>query len=81
METATDSDYVNAYDIAVIAAQRLIRGFLPAMREARRKDGDAAIINIASMYGLVSPNLRNYDSAEGSNPPFYGAAKAGLIQL
>ncbi len=81
VETATDSDYVNAYDIAVIAAQRLIRGFLPAMREARRKDGDAAIINIASMYGLVSPNLRNYDSAEGSNPPFYGAAKAGLIQL
>ena len=33
------------------------------------------------MYGLVSPDLRVYDSALGSNPPFYGAAKAALLQL
>jgi len=81
METATDTDYSDAYEIAVLAAQRLVRGLLPALRRARRQDGDAAIINIASMYGVVSPDLRNYDTAEGSNPPFYGAAKAGLIQL
>ena len=81
VETATDRDFADACEIAVIAAQRLIRGLLPALRAARRQDGDAAIINIASMYGMVSPDLRNYDSAQGSNPPFYGAAKAGLIQL
>lgn len=81
LETATDQDFVYGYEIAVIAAQRLIRGFLPALRAARARDGDAAIVNIASMYGVVSPELRNYDSAESSNPPFYGAAKAGLIQL
>lgn len=81
LETATDADFAEGYAIAVIAAQRLMRGLLPALRAARRRDGDAAIINIASMYGMVSPDLRNYDSAEGSNPPFYGAAKAGLIQL
>lgn len=81
METVTDRDFADAYEIAVIAAQRLIRGFLPALRAARIQDSDAAIVNIASMYGLVSPDLSNYDSAQGSNPPFYGAAKAGLIQL
>lgn len=81
METATDTDFSEAYEIAVIAAQRLIKSLLPALRRARSRDGDAAIINIASMYGVVSPDLHNYDTAEGSNPPFYGAAKAGLIQL
>lgn len=81
LETATDEDFAQVYDVAVVAAQRLIRGLLPALRAARTRDGDAAILNVASMYGLVSPDLRNYDSAEGSNPPFYGAAKAGLVQL
>lgn len=81
LETATDADFVAGYEIAVVAAQRLIRGLLPAFRAARQHDSDAAIVNIASMYGMVSPDLRNYDSPEGSNPPFYGAAKAGLIQL
>ena len=81
IDTSTDSDYVNSYDIVVIAAHRLITALLPALRAARRQQGDAAIVNIASMYGLVSPDLRNYDSVEASNPPFYGAAKAALIQL
>lgn len=81
LDTATDGDFRAAYDVAVVAAQRLMRGFVPALRAARNRDGDAAILNIASMYGVVSPDLRNYDSADGSNPPFYGAAKAGLIQL
>lgn len=40
------------------------------------------IINIASMYGIVSPDPANYrDAQEFSNPPHYGAGKAGLIQL
>lgn len=81
LETATDEDFCSAYDVSVVAAQRLIRCCLPALRTARTLDGDAAILNIASMYGVVSPDLRNYDGPEGSNPPFYGAAKAGLIQL
>ena len=81
IDTATDVDFASSYDIAVIAAHRLIMALLPALRAACRQQDDAAIINIASMYGLVSPDLRNYDSAEGSSPPFYGSAKAALIQL
>ena len=39
------------------------------------------MINVASMYGLVSPDLRVYENAASTNPPFYGAAKAALLQL
>jgi NAD(P)-dependent dehydrogenase (short-subunit alcohol dehydrogenase family) len=81
METATDLEFRNAYECSVVAAQRLIRLSLPNLRCASQKCGDASIINIVSMYGLVSPDLRNYETAETSNPPFYGAAKAGLVQL
>ena len=39
------------------------------------------VINISSMYGIVSPDLRIYSSELNANPPFYGAAKAALIQF
>lgn len=40
-----------------------------------------SIVNIASMYGLVSPDPTAYaTSPHYHNPPAYGAAKAGLIQ-
>ena len=39
------------------------------------------ILNIASMYGHVAPDYRMYDSELLANPPSYGAAKAGVIQL
>ena len=40
------------------------------------------IINIASMYGMVVPDLKIYDGREEFlNPPNYGVAKAGVIHL
>ena len=47
---------------------------------ARMSDG-GAIVNVASMYGVVSPQPSLYaDHPQFHNPPAYGAAKAGLIQ-
>jgi NAD(P)-dependent dehydrogenase (short-subunit alcohol dehydrogenase family) len=45
--------------------------------------GGGSIINIASLYGLVSPDLRYYDHrADGwVKDPMYGATKAGVISL
>lgn len=40
-----------------------------------------AVVNVASMYGHVSPDPGIYDEAVEVNPPHYGAAKAGLLQL
>jgi gluconate 5-dehydrogenase len=33
------------------------------------------------MYGHVSPDHRLYGDSGMNNPPFYGAAKSGLLQL
>ena len=46
------------------------------------KGQGGAIVNIASMYGLVSPQPSTYRRhPEFHNPPAYGAAKAGVIEF
>jgi gluconate 5-dehydrogenase len=46
------------------------------------EQGGGSIVNVASMYGLVSPRPDVYANApELHNPPAYGAAKAGLLQF
>lgn len=44
-------------------------------------DGGASVVNITSMYGIVSPDPRIYDTKAEYNPIHYGATKAGLIQM
>ena len=39
------------------------------------------IINISSIYGIVSPNFRIYGKGDNFNSEIYGATKAGIIQL
>lgn len=80
IETAVAEDYTKAAAVAVGAAHRLTRAALPLLRAARAADGDASVVNVASMYGVVAPDLRVYDTPEGSSAPFYGAAKAALVQ-
>lgn len=42
----------------------------------------SSIVNVSSMYGMVAPDFMAYKTApEYLNPPHYGAAKAGVIQL
>jgi len=80
IEVTKSNDYMDSYDVTVVAAHRLIKLALSNLRMAACSSGYASVVNISSMYGVVSPNLRMYDSTYDSNPPFYGAAKAALIQ-
>jgi len=45
-----------------------------------KESQSGSIVNIASMYGKVSPRLDLYTSLDSANPILYGAFKASLIQ-
>lgn len=73
-----DKDWERGIDGTLNSVYRCIREVSPHM--IRRKSG--IIINVASMYGMFSPNFEIYKHHERFlNPPHYGAAKAGIIQL
>jgi NAD(P)-dependent dehydrogenase (short-subunit alcohol dehydrogenase family) len=46
-----------------------------------KQNGLKHIVNIASVYGTVSPDFRIYESNDRRNSEIYGATKAGVIQL
>ncbi len=82
IDRATAEDFHQAYRVNVIAAFQLLQLSLPLLKESgKRTAGGASVINIASMYGSVSPDPSIYGASGANNPPYYGAAKAGLIQL
>lgn len=77
----TPDAFDRTYRSAVTAAFELVRAALPALRAAVAAAGDASVINVASMYGNVSPDPRIYSRPEQASPFHYGPAKAALIQL
>ncbi|WP_308367623.1 MULTISPECIES: SDR family oxidoreductase [unclassified Microbulbifer] len=80
IELSSSDSYAASYEVTLLAAHNLLQQALPCLRKAVEISGDASVINIASMYAMVSPDQRIYDHAQAINPPFYGAAKAGLLQ-
>ena len=80
IKTARTEDYKKSYDVTVTAANNIIRVTLPSLRMAVKQTGYASIINIASMYAMVSPDQEIYSNFDYPNPPYYGTSKAALIQ-
>lgn len=80
IKSSSSDSYFKSYNLNVVSVHNLTVHLLNNLRLAVKKTGDASIINISSMYGLVSPDMRIYKSHKNTNPPFYGASKAALIQ-
>ena len=79
---ATCDSFLYANEINVSAPWNLIRTFRKMLISAVTLHGDASVINIGSMYGKVSPVPSIYsETDQPPNPAFYGAAKAGLLQM
>ncbi len=77
-ESMTDAEWEKGIDGTLNSVFRCIRGIIPFFK----KNGGGKIINVSSMYGVVSPDFDVYNEFPAFlNPPHYGAAKAGVIQL
>jgi NAD(P)-dependent dehydrogenase (short-subunit alcohol dehydrogenase family) len=71
------SDFAQTYASSVTASFEMVRAARPALRAST----GGSVVNIASMYGLVSPDARLYANPGQASPFHYGPAKAALIQL
>lgn len=77
IESMTDKMWEMGIDGTINQAFRLTNSILPYMVA----QGSGNIINISSMYGVVSPNPEIYGDSGQNNPPNYGAGKAAIIQF
>lgn len=80
-ENMSDEDWNYTMEGVAGSAHKSIRAAIPFMK----KQNSGKIINITSMYGIVSPDFENLYAGDNcekyTNPPHYGAAKAAIIQL
>jgi gluconate 5-dehydrogenase len=77
VDRMSDEDWWKGLDGALGTTFRCTREAVPYMEEA----GGGSIVNIASMYGVVSPDPSIYGDSGANNPANYGAGKAGVLQF
>ena len=73
----SEEEWIKGLDGSINGVFRLTKAVLDSM--IKNKYG--RIINIASMYGLVAPDVSIYEGNDFYNPANYGAGKAGIIQF
>lgn len=80
-ENMSDEDWNYTMEGVVGSVHKAIKAIIPIMKQQKA----GKIINITSMYGVVSPDFESLykgnDCEKYTNPPHYGAAKAAMIQL
>ncbi len=77
-ETMTDEEWMTGVDGVLGSVFKAIREIIPYFKQ----QGGGKIINVSSMYGMVAPDFGIYNESPAFlNPPHYGAAKAGVLQL
>ena len=82
LDSIEPADFQLACQLNMAAPFMLTRELLSMLeRGAQEVPGGASVVNIASMYGSVSPDPAVYGDAGTNNPVHYGATKAGMLQL
>jgi len=82
LETIEPADFQAACHYNLISPFMLVKMLRSLLEAGARRSGDtSSVVNVASMYGLVSPDPAVYGSSGKNNPVHYGATKGGLIQM
>lgn len=77
LEDITEQNWSEGIDGTINGVFRCTKEIIPHMKKRR----SGSIINISSMYGIVSPNPSIYKNTKFNNSPQYGAGKAAIIQF
>ena len=75
-EQRTEAEFASVIDINLGGTFHCIDAFRKQLA-----DGGGSIVNIASVYGIVSPDPRVYGDSGRNSSEIYGATKAGVVQL
>jgi NAD(P)-dependent dehydrogenase (short-subunit alcohol dehydrogenase family) len=77
LETMCEEEWLQGLDGTANHVFRFTNAVIPTMKRV----GGGSIINISSMYGMVSPDPNVYRDSCLGNPPNYGAGKAAVLQF
>ncbi|MCP4049666.1 MAG: SDR family oxidoreductase [bacterium] len=78
-EERPEDKFDRVMDINLKGTFWCIQSYVNLMDKLEFKKG--AIVNIASIYGIISPDYRIYTDCPRKNSEIYGATKAGIIQM
>ncbi|QCC84762.1 SDR family oxidoreductase [Desulfovibrio desulfuricans] len=77
IERQTTQTWRQAFEVNLTAPFTLCRESIPYLK----KNGYGSIINVASIYGVLGPDMGLYEGTSMGNPIAYAASKGGLIQM
>jgi len=77
-EDRDEESFDSVMDVNLKGVFFCIQAYAKKLKEKRQKGN---IVNIASIYGAVSPDPRIYTDCPRKSPEVYGATKAGVIQM
>ena len=77
LEALPLEDWEQILRVNLTAPFLCVKAALPLLRAG----GRGSIVNIASIYGLVSPDPRIYEGSTIATPPVYSATKGGVLAL
>ena len=82
IKNISEKDFLDATKINIIAPYLLIKALKKKFVQTSIKFNElSSIVNIASIYGIISPEKKNYKFSKDINPIHYGSSKSAMIQL
>lgn len=76
-----NKDFDNVFNVNLKGTFNTIKQFAYESEQNPRRSKHNSIVNIGSIFGLVSPDLSNYVDLNRKSSEIYGATKAGIIQM